>query len=154
MKSGNMALFTDLVEKYASQFRFDVFGDVAWGIIRFDGDRASVARYLVQKCDFDINTIYQLDNSSPGKLTFLQQAACLEHDPQMVEILLKEGANPDSPGFPYTPLSAFLKRTRFSVPGTAISAVHIVELLQTFTDLEKLTRSQMVGSNPISRKRH
>jgi hypothetical protein len=70
--------------------------------------------FLIDNSSVDINAVrqtpHQVDSTKEVPETFLFQAACTWHDPELVEVLLKRGANPDRPGLPLTPLVAFLQR--------------------------------------------
>lgn len=106
---GNVALLSNLVEKYGLQHRFDMFSECGWAIIRCEGDRALVLRYLIGECSFDINSVYPYSSRSSQMVTLLYQAACFDMCGKVVEFLLREGADPDTPGIPFTPLTACFK---------------------------------------------
>ncbi|RMJ27936.1 ankyrin repeat protein [Aspergillus sp. HF37] len=103
IKGYDVGLLARLVDNYGLQVRHDVIVDCARAIICRKEDRHAVLRYLIHKKLFDVNAPYHY---WPGSI--LCQAVLGNHV-DLVEFLLQEGANSDSPGLRCTPLGALLR---------------------------------------------
>lgn len=63
---------------------------------------ATVVRYLVDSLSFNIDATYPCYD--PTEINCLLDDVTTAHDPEVVELLLKERANLNSPGLPHSPL--------------------------------------------------
>ncbi|KAL3485312.1 hypothetical protein BJX62DRAFT_243036 [Aspergillus germanicus] len=114
LEHGDLTFLRTLLDEHGLQIR-----DVLWAVLRSKARADAIIVLLMEKCSLDINGVrrapHQVDSTKVVPETFLIQAACTWHDPELVDVLLKRGANPYSPGLPLIPLVAFLQRVSSGV---------------------------------------
>lgn len=106
MQKGDFTSFMLLIDTYGLQIEHDNLRSSIWQVMHLQENRDLFFHYFTETCSFDINAVYQTWLGSDQTATILSEAAQYSQDCDMVEFLLKEGADPESPGIPYTPLTA------------------------------------------------
>jgi ankyrin repeat protein len=109
VERGDVKLLASLVDRYGLQARFDMV-DCASAIIWCEGDRRAVLRYFIDELSFNIDTPHHYWPGSSHRNNLLG-GAVERRRVEVVEFLLQEGANPDSPGLRCTPLMVLLRNS-------------------------------------------
>ncbi|KAL1969909.1 hypothetical protein VTN77DRAFT_7418 [Rasamsonia byssochlamydoides] len=123
---GDVPLLAYLVDTYGLLLPFSEFSSPAWNIIRGEKNQVEILRYLVENCAFNIDTVYPTYAGSSEWINILQQAATLENNPDVVELLLKEGASTDCPGLQYTALMSVLKEGSHGIRTRTVSVIQLL----------------------------
>ncbi|KAJ5837197.1 hypothetical protein N7447_003223 [Penicillium robsamsonii] len=126
MKVGNSEFFQELVDVYG---QLPESHDLVRAIVATSKrreNRALFLRILIEECSLDINQVYQVPWRDLKMTTILNEAACDFKDADGVSFILRIGANPDSPGLPYTPLTTILVRDAISTSGRSPRDTHAI----------------------------
>lgn len=126
MESGNSGYFQELVDVYG--LRPDS-GDLVRAIVATSKRKETRALFLgilIERCSLDINQVYQFPQRTTEATTILNEAACDFKDVDDVSFILQLGANPDSPGLRYTPLTTILVREAISTSGRSPGDTHLI----------------------------
>ncbi|KAJ5680260.1 hypothetical protein N7536_011399 [Penicillium majusculum] len=126
MESGNSVYFQELVDAYG--LRPDS-RDLVRAIVATSKRKETRALFLgilIERCSLDINQVYQFPRRTTEATTILNEAARDFKDVDDVSFILQLGANPDSPGLRYTPLTTILVREAISTSGRSPGDTHLI----------------------------
>lgn len=108
MEQGNLEYFQELVDVYGLLLHSQYLVRAIMATSKRKENRALFLRILIEEFSLDINQVYQFPWRGLKMTTILNEAACDFKDVDVVSFILQLGANPDSPGLPYTPLTTIL----------------------------------------------
>ncbi|KAJ0418747.1 ankyrin repeat-containing domain protein [Aspergillus carlsbadensis] len=151
VEQGDLPFLEILLAEHGLQIR-----DVLCAVLRSQAKAEVIIDLLIDECSLDINAIHRtphrFDSTKEVPETLLYQAACSWHDPELVEVLLQRGANPDSPGLPLTPLVAFLQMVSSGVNNwwDAGTDLRIARLLLDYGADPNGTSTGMIERTPLS----
>jgi ankyrin repeat protein len=103
--------------------------------------------YLVHKHGLDVNQVFY--DATENYATNLLQAACRKRDYLSVELLLKEGADPNCPGLPET-APEFIRRMRDNLNEWDFSFDYFVKKISTYPPFSQILTTDTIFSETLS----
>ncbi|KXG45354.1 uncharacterized protein PGRI_042670 [Penicillium griseofulvum] len=126
MKEENLEFFQELVNVYGLLLDSQNLVRAIMATSKRKQSRALFLRILIEEFSLDINRVYPFPWCDLKMTTILNEVACDFEDVDDVSFILQLGANSDSPGLRYTPLTTILVRDAISTSGRCPTVTHAI----------------------------